>query len=267
MLRLLKRNVVGLPSGCSIEEFMFHRGKPPEYVTATANGRKELTLDDLRDAYFRSQEKKLEATTLDGIRLHFDHLTRILGAKVQIPPMQRSMTSSGMWIGVPASGSTPTSTRKARREKQSDCQAEAKLQEPAAAEGREARQAKTPPVGRHDQEGDRQPAHRVELGTTPPRPDRGIPRHWPRPRQDRRRPLPFMTLGGGRATRVAGGDDPEQVWDCVYLRPDEIVELLEWVKARPVSPWVYPIFCFAAHTGARRSEIVRALPSDVDLAQ
>ena len=32
-----------------------------------------------------------------------------------------------------------------------------------------------------------------------------------------------------------------------------------------VSPWVYPIFCFAAHTGARRSEIVRALPSDVDL--
>src|SRR6202007_3353181 len=31
-------------------------------------------------------------------------------------------------------------------------------------------------------------------------------------------------------------------------------------------PWVYPILCFAAHTGARRSEIVRALPSDVDLA-
>src|SRR5207248_11505234 len=31
------------------------------------------------------------------------------------------------------------------------------------------------------------------------------------------------------------------------------------------SPWVYPIFCFAAHTGARRSDIVRALPSDVDL--
>src|SRR6202007_1900132 len=30
-------------------------------------------------------------------------------------------------------------------------------------------------------------------------------------------------------------------------------------------PWVYPILCFAAHTGARRSEIVRALPSDVDL--
>ena len=66
--------------------------------------------------------------------------------------------------------------------------------------------------------------------------------------------------------RIAAGDDPEKVWDCVYLRPQEIAELLEWVKTRPVSPWVYPMFVFAAHTGARRSEIVRALPSDVDLA-
>ncbi len=45
----------------------------------------------------------------------------------------------------------------------------------------------------------------------------------------------------------------------------EINELLKWVRSRPISSWVYPIFAFAAHTGARRSEIVRALPSDVDL--
>jgi len=38
------------------------------------------------------------------------------------------------------------------------------------------------------------------------------------------------------------------------------------VKQRPVSPCVYPMFVFAAYTGARRSEIVRALLSDVDLA-
>src|SRR5438552_5702695 len=66
--------------------------------------------------------------------------------------------------------------------------------------------------------------------------------------------------------RIAAGDDPEKVWDSVYLRPAEITELLAWVKGRPVSPWVYPMFCFAAHTGARRSEIVRALPSDLDLS-
>jgi integrase len=42
--------------------------------------------------------------------------------------------------------------------------------------------------------------------------------------------------------------------------------LLEWVKKRPVSPCVYPMFIFAAYTGARRSEIVRALSSDLDVA-
>jgi integrase len=77
--------------------------------------------------------------------------------------------------------------------------------------------------------------------------------------------LPFMTWDEAEG-RIAAGDDPEKVRDCVYLRPAEIAALLEWVKARPVSPWVYPMFVFAAHTGARRSEIVRALPSDVDLA-
>ena len=29
-------------------------------------------------------------------------------------------------------------------------------------------------------------------------------------------------------------------------------------------PWIHPLFCFAAHTGARRSEILRALVADVD---
>ncbi len=57
--------------------------------------------------------------------------------------------------------------------------------------------------------------------------------------------------------RIAAGDDAEKVWDCIYLRPQEITDLLEWVKQRPLSPWVYPMFVFAAYTGARRSEIVR----------
>jgi len=76
--------------------------------------------------------------------------------------------------------------------------------------------------------------------------------------------LPFMTWDEAER-RIAAGDDPEKVWDCLYLRPAEITELLECVKTRPVSPWVLPMFTFAAYTGARRSEIVRALPSDIDL--
>src|SRR5262249_51410667 len=77
--------------------------------------------------------------------------------------------------------------------------------------------------------------------------------------------LPFMTWEEAER-RIAAGDDPEQVWDSVYLRPAEITAMLAWVKTRPVSPWLSPIFVFAAHTGAGRSETVRALPSDDPLS-
>jgi hypothetical protein len=47
--------------------------------------------------------------------------------------------------------------------------------------------------------------------------------------------LPYMTWEEAER-RVAAGDDPEKVWESVYLRPAEVAGLLEWVKARPVRP-------------------------------
>jgi integrase len=52
----------------------------------------------------------------------------------------------------------------------------------------------------------------------------------------------------------------------LYLQAGELVELLAHVKTKAAYPWIYPLFCFAAHTGARRSEILRALVADVDFA-
>jgi integrase len=37
------------------------------------------------------------------------------------------------------------------------------------------------------------------------------------------------------------------------------------VQHRKISPWIYPAFVVAAHAGARRSEIMRAKPEDIDL--
>jgi hypothetical protein len=119
LLRLLKRNLVSIPAGCTIEDFMFHRGKLPEQVAAVAavaaEG-KQLTLQELREFYFCSQEKKLEQTTLDGIRLHFDHLTRILGGTSVVPLLGRADLQryvdkrAGEWID-------PEVYRRKRREK------------------------------------------------------------------------------------------------------------------------------------------------------
>ncbi len=76
---------------------------------------------------------------------------------------------------------------------------------------------------------------------------------------------PFMTMAEIER-QVAGGGDPAVLWEAVYLLLPEIDELLKAVKERASHPFIYPLFCFAAHTGARRSEILRARVSDLDFA-
>lgn len=263
LLRMLKRNIVSIPSGCSIEQFMFHRGKPPETV-ATVAQKKELTLSDLRREYFASQEKKLEGTTLDGIKLHFDHMERILGGKtllspLSLPNLQKYVDKrADEWID-------PEQYRRKRRAKAADAKPRRKYvrkNPPQKLEEAPERQKRHPSSAtikkeiislrtawnwarRHLQLKEEFPGGGLDYAKT-------------------EEAFPFMTWEEAER-RIAAGDDPEKVWEAVYLRAGEIAEMLAWVKGRPVSPWVYPIFCFAAHTGARRSEIVRALPSDIDL--
>jgi integrase len=66
--------------------------------------------------------------------------------------------------------------------------------------------------------------------------------------------------------RAVAGGGPDDLWDCLYLTLPEIAELLAYVREHAAHPFIYPMFCFAAHTGARRSEIMRAQVLDIDLA-
>jgi integrase len=76
---------------------------------------------------------------------------------------------------------------------------------------------------------------------------------------------PFMTMAEiGR--QIAAGGDADALWEALYLQAGELTKLLAHVKAQAPHPWIYPLFCFAAHTGARRSEILRALAADMDFA-
>ena len=58
----------------------------------------------------------------------------------------------------------------------------------------------------------------------------------------------------------------EILWESLYLTKEEIEQLLAFVKKNATVPWVYPMVAFAAYTGARRSEMLRAQATDVDLA-
>jgi integrase len=74
---------------------------------------------------------------------------------------------------------------------------------------------------------------------------------------------PFMTFAEVER-RIAAGQ-PDSLWESVFLTRTEIEDLLATVDKRASYPWVAVMFWFAAHTGARRSEMLRVLREDVDL--
>ena len=84
------------------------------------------------------------------------------------------------------------------------------------------------------------------------------------PKHDEKQP--FMTLHEIERKLTAGMTEAQQaaLFECLYLTPPEIEELLAFVNENAGYGWIYPLFCFAAHTGVRRSEILRVLVTDVD---
>jgi integrase len=78
---------------------------------------------------------------------------------------------------------------------------------------------------------------------------------------------PFQTLAEIERRIKRGGlsaADAADLWDCAFLTLKDIGDLLEHVHRVALQPFLYPMFVFAAHTGARRSEIIRCQWDDVD---
>lgn len=71
------------------------------------------------------------------------------------------------------------------------------------------------------------------------------------------------------ATKRGGYDEQEQkeLWDRLFLRDEEIDELLGYVRGAAAHSFIYPMFAFAAYTGARRSEIIRSEVNDFHLEE
>ncbi|CAN5469421.1 hypothetical protein BH10PLA2_BH10PLA2_16300 [soil metagenome] len=81
--------------------------------------------------------------------------------------------------------------------------------------------------------------------------------------------VPFCTFAEIEAVIAGEAHDETQqnaLWESLYLTRQEIEELLAYVQQNGTQPWLYPLMTFAAYTGARRSEILRVLVTDIDLA-
>jgi integrase len=78
---------------------------------------------------------------------------------------------------------------------------------------------------------------------------------------------PFQTRAEIERQIARGGpSDAEvrQLWDSLFLTRPEIEQLLQHVGLCHGQPFLYPMVCLAAHTGARRSELLRLKVDDVD---
>lgn len=78
---------------------------------------------------------------------------------------------------------------------------------------------------------------------------------------------PFQTLAEierriarGKLTAAQQAD----LWDCLYFTPEELAVVLEHVQKTARHPFIYPMVLTAAHTGARRSELIRMETQDID---
>ncbi len=58
----------------------------------------------------------------------------------------------------------------------------------------------------------------------------------------------------------------DELWDVMYLNIEEVERLLDHVKAHAGHPWIHPLVATAAHTGARRGELLRMRIGDLDLS-
>lgn len=82
--------------------------------------------------------------------------------------------------------------------------------------------------------------------------------------------FPFRTRAEIERIIARGGLDQEQedkLWDTLYMSIAEVHEVLRLVEVTARYPFIYPMFAFVAYSGARRSEMMRALIDDFDLAK
>jgi integrase len=195
----------------------------------TPQPRNQTTLGTLRDRYLTTHSHgSLEENSLDTIRLHFAHFCRFLGEGFPLPEL--SLLRLQDYINSRSKkGISPVTMRK----EVATLRAAWNWGEPM-----ELTSGKFPSKGLRYPKGKEKP--------------------------------PFMTWAEIEQAIAGGHENPEELWECLYLenRPEkpEIAELLAYVREHATQPFVFPMVAFAAHTGARRSEMLRALVRDVDFA-
>jgi len=229
-LDLLERGRLELPTGADIGTFLLSDGKLNGQPSATHPPR-PLTLAELRDAYVQVHSNgAMEENSLATVRMHLRHVIVTLGKSFRVG----SITSNDLQRHI---------DRRARKRYRGLPLSGVTLRKEMASFracwnwGLDAGKLKEVFPGR---------------GLKYPKTDEKPP---------------FQTHAEIERQIARGGlSDAEmrQLWASLFMTRPEIDELLLHIHGCPAPPFLYPMSCLAAHTGARRSELLRARVDDLD---
>ena len=229
-LRLLDQGEVFLPEGAHLETWLLSDGKLAQPAVRPVESDAPKTLHELFERYFDSLPPGAnEKSTIGGMRTHQKHLEKIVGSRLRLAELtteklQEYVNKRANHDGRYGCKVTPTTIRKPIITLRT-----------AWRWGRE---------------------RGYVAGEFPGRKLR-YPKGKEKP--------PFMTyVEIERVTKGMSAEAAEEYWDAMFLAVPEIEEMLAQVRTDAIQPFVYPMIAFAAYTGARRSEILRALVTDVD---
>jgi integrase len=225
-IQLVRRGIKSVPTGGDVFLFLLSDGKVDKPVELPD----QLTLGELVIEYERSIAASLEESTCYTVAVHTRHLKRLLGESLDA----RSITLQRLDDYV--------RTRQGEKTQRGTNVTSATVRKEITtlkaiwswAEGR------------------------YELGGFPSVKKLAYAKAEEKP--------PFQTWAEIERQISRGGlsdKELQELWDSLFLSLDEVAELLKYVRKEATQPFVYPMFVMAAHTGARRSEMLRSQIGDI----
>ncbi|HEY4261042.1 MAG TPA: site-specific integrase [Schlesneria sp.] len=227
-IRLVERGRLEIPADADVATFLLSDGKLDKKPVLTTT----LKLDDLLTNY-RQQlpEDSMEANTLCTMEIHLKHLRRIIPPKLVV----NSITQTHLQQYV-----EKRSGEKGRRGNGvSAVTIKKELATLRAIWNWGRRNGDVTTVF---------PMHGLKFPKTTEKPA-------------------FQTFAEIEAQIARGGlteSEQAELWDSLFLTVTEQKEVLKFIREKTFHPYLYPMLVFTAHTGARRSEMLRARVTDID---
>jgi len=226
-IKLVQRGILTVPPGADIPTFLLSDGK----VAGPIEIPSVVTLEALIGRYEKAiSGGVVEESTLTTIRIHAKHLKRILGEETDVRTITRDRLQDYI------------ASRRAQRSNRGTAISPVTIRKELTTLSGVWSWATTE-------------------GSVGPFPNKGLkyPKSADKPSYQTWEEIDKQIERGNLPEKEQSG-----LWESLFLSIAQTAELLTHVKAKAQQPFLYPMVALAAHTGARRSELIRSRLVDFD---